>query len=696
MRRLLMGTAALAATLLLPMAAHTPMAQGTAALAPAARARVIVKYRSDSALLKKQALTATGMRILQTQALSDRIGIALAPGNGISDLSHVVFASGLSSKELAAKLAAQSDIEYAVPDERKHIVAVPNDSFYLTRPYDNPAAPAAGGPLVGQWYLKPQGTIGTAANTSPASINAEQAWDVTTGSASVVVAVIDTGVRRDHPDLQGGNVLPGYDMIGPDDPTATPLTYYTANDANGRHAGADDPGDWVSNSDLTNHPTVFANCIVENSSWHGTQTLGLIGAATNNGTGIASVGRNVTVLPVRVLGKCGGFDSDIAAGMLWAAGVHVPGVPDNANPAKVINMSLGGNQTCGQPYTDTVAQVIAQGAVIVVAAGNGDASGNGTTVGSPANCPGVLAVAALRAPGDKVGFSDLGPEIAISAPGGNCVNTGLGQPCLYPIMTTANAGSTVPIAGAAGAIYTDAFNASLGTSFSAPLVSGTVGLMLSVKSTLTPAEIKAKLQASAQAFPKTGGTAGIPQCADPATAGSQDECYCTTAVCGAGMLDAHAAVLAAQGVTPRISVTTPTPTAGQTVALTSNSVASSGVTIAAYQWAITNAGTTGATITGAANGSTVNVMPTAAGTFTISLTTTDNSHAQATTTSTVVVAAATVATPPPTPSAGGGAIDVGWLALLLAAVLALFAEARLQRRRAAALSAPLRSSSRRR
>ncbi len=689
MRRLLIGTAALAATLLLPLAAHTPMAQGTAAAAPAARARVIVKYRADSALLKKQALTATGMRILQTQALSERVGIALAPGNGITDRSHVVFASGLSSKELAAKLAAQSDIEYAVPDERKHIVAAPNDSYYKSGPA---VGAGAGGPVVGQWYLKPQGTLGTAA---PASINAEQAWDVTTGSASVVVAVIDTGVRRDHPDLQGGNVLQGYDMIGPDDPTVTPLTFFTANDCCGRHAGADDPGDWVSAADVSNPSGVFTGCTVENSSWHGTQTLGLIGAATNNGVGIASVGRNVTVLPVRVLGKCGGFDSDIAAGMLWAAGVHVPGVPDNANPAKVISMSLGGSGACAQPYTDAVTQITTQGAVIVVAAGNGDASGNGTSVGTPANCPGVLAVAALRAPGDKVGFSDLGPEIAISAPGGNCVNTGSG-PCLYPIMTTANSGLQGPVLGAAGAIYTDSFNASLGTSFSAPLVSGTVGLMLSVQPTLTPAEIKAKLQASAQPFPTTGGTAGIPQCADPGTSGVQDECYCTTAVCGAGMLDAHTAVLAAQGVTPRISVTTPTPTAGQTVGLTSTSIATPPVSIAGNQWAITNAGTSGATITGATNANTVNVMPTAAGTFTISLTTTDNSGAQATTTSNVVVAAAAVAPPPPTPSAGGGAIGVGWLALLLAAVLALFAEARLQRHRAIALSATLRSSSRRR
>ncbi len=282
-------------------------------------------------------------------------------------------------------------------------------------------------------------------------------------------------------------------------------------------------------------------------------------------------------MPVRVLGKCGGFDSDIQAGILWAAGIDVPSVPHNANPARVINMSLGGVGACTQGYIDAIGQANAAGAVVVVSAGN--SGGNG--VSNPANCPGAIGVTGLRHAGDKVGYSDLGPEITISAPGGNCVTTTAGSACLYPIMTTTNTGVTTPVPGPGGAAYTDSFNSSLGTSFSAPLVSGTVALMLSVQPSLTPVEVKSNLQASARAFPNTGGnSATIPTCTLSST--SQDECYCpnpgpgVTTLCGAGMLDARAAVLAASGTQARISLTTTTPTANQAVALTSTSIDAAG------------------------------------------------------------------------------------------------------------------------
>jgi serine protease len=543
MRKTLLSLIANCAILLASATAHA-QTQDTSAIADA---RVIVKYKSDSTLVRKEALSVNRdaasyaiERAGRAQSLGARIGRELRAGAGITERSEVVLASGTTSEELARRLSAESDIEYAVPDKRRHRTAAPNDALYLTGP---PIAGSSGGPASGQWYLRaPSGEV-------QASVNAEVAWTVTTGSPSIVVAVLDTGVRFDHPDLLrvagGGKLLPGYDMIS---------DVSVANDGDGRDADPSDPGDWLTTAEVTNPRSPFYQCDTtsEPSSWHGTQTSGLIGALTNNGIGMASVGRNVLLLPVRVLGKCGGFDSDILAGMRWAAGLSVPGVPANPNPARVLNMSLGGEGACDAAYTETVAEINAAGAVVVAAAGNS----TGHAVGSPANCPGVIAVGGLRHVGTKVGFSDLGPEIAVSAPAGNCVNTTVGTPCLYPILTTSNSGAMSPISDAAGgSIYTDAFNASLGTSFSAPLVAGTAALMLSVQPTLTPAQVRSILQATARPFPTTGGDNGdgtpVLQCTAPqydmnGNPIDQLQCYCTTSTCGAGMLDAGQAVLAAQ------------------------------------------------------------------------------------------------------------------------------------------------------
>ena len=252
------------------------------------------------------------------------------------------------------------------------------------------------------------------------------------------------------------------------------------------------------------------------------------------------------MLPVRVLGKCGGYDSDIIAGMRWAAGLSVPGVPANPNPARVINLSLGAEGTCPASYDDAITEINTAGAVIVAAAGNS----TGHAVGAPANCAAVIAVGGLRHVGTKVGFSDLGTEIALSAPAGNCINITVGSPCLYPILTTSNSGTTIPLAS----IYTDSFNASLGTSFSAPLVAGAVALMLSVQPAMTPLQVRLLLEATARPFPTTGGDNGdgtpVLQCTAPQYDGfgnpvDQLQCYCTIDTCGAGMLDAGAAVSAA-------------------------------------------------------------------------------------------------------------------------------------------------------
>jgi serine protease len=645
--------------------------------AQAAGARVIVKYKADSELLRKQVQSAGQEPAQRAQALGQRLGLALAAGHALGERAQVVFASGMTSEALAERLAQESDVEYAVPDRRKRLVAAPNDPLYLSGPAVTLGA-QTGGPVVGQWYLRaPAGEVRSA-------INAEAAWDTTTGSASVVVAVVDTGIRSDHPDL-AANLLPGYDMISDAD---------TANDGNGRDANAADDGDWLDQADINSGN--FAPCTandISNSSWHGTEVAGIVGAITNNSAGMASVGRTVKVLPVRALGKCGGFDSDIIAGMRWAAGLSVTGVPTNANPAKVINLSLGGGSGCSAAYRDAVNAILAQGATIVASAGNGA----GHVVSEPAACAGVIGVAGLRHVGSKVGFSDIGPEVGISAPGGNCVNVLSGQPCLYPILTTSNSGATTPVSNAAGgSIYTDSFRATLGTSFSAPLVAGTAALMYAVRPALTPAEARQLIHGTARAFPTAAvlGAGAPAECTAPQfdLAGDpvdQDECVCSTGTCGAGMLDAGAAVLAANAGTlalksrARIDVPTRALRATQAIALDgTDSEAASGRTITQYQWSLLDGGGIVGSIAAAAS-ATASVTPSAAGSFKVRLTVTDSAAVTSTADLTVVVLDAPV-TPPTTGGGGGGggSLSAAWLLLLSLALLALRrapAAARVQR-----------------
>jgi serine protease len=384
--------------------------------------------------------------------------------------------------------------------------------------------------------------------------------------------VLDTGVLFRHPDLgavaNGGKLLPGYDMVGPDNPTAQPYTFYTANDGNGRDPDPTDPGDWINTADLTNPATkaIFGGndaaghplCPASPSSWHGTLVSGVIGAATNDGIGIAGVGWDTRILPVRVLGKCAGYDSDILDGMAWAAGLPIqypdptsPNVPTNPNPVKIINLSLGSSTPCSSFYSSLISQLNAMDVLVVAAAGNSDgANGAGGSVSEPANCPGAIAVAALRNTGTKVAFSNFGPEVAISAPGGNCVNSQ--PPCFYSIVTTGSSGTEK--ASDAQMTYLDGNEPPVtysgktfrgggvfGTSFAAPMVSGVIALMWAANPQLTASQVTAMLKSSARPFPPSTE----PVC--PATDSVTGECACTQASCGAGMLDAHAAVLAAMG-----------------------------------------------------------------------------------------------------------------------------------------------------
>ncbi|HRX88224.1 MAG TPA: S8 family serine peptidase, partial [Steroidobacteraceae bacterium] len=242
-----------------------------------------------------------------------------------------------SATDVLRELRLDPRVEYVVMDERRQPQALPNDPLF-----------------VNQWYLQAD---------QPAAINAAGAWNITTGESDVVVAVLDTGIRYDHPDLgrteNGGRMLPGYDFVSGESNGG----FLVANDNSGRDPDPSDPGDWITSADK-NLP-LFANCDTSNSSWHGTRVAGMIAASTNNSAGIAGGTWGARLLPVRVLGKCGGRDSDILAGMRWAAGLPVPGVPDNPHPAKVLNLSLGSSGSCSAAYAQLLSELNGRGVLVV-------------------------------------------------------------------------------------------------------------------------------------------------------------------------------------------------------------------------------------------------------------------------------------------------------------------------------------------
>ncbi len=550
--------------------------------------RVLVKLRanaaSEASTGRAQANAATrdaqaqAQSLALAQALTTRVSLTLRQSREIANGLHAMQVEPVPGESIAATLARlQSDptVEYAVPDERRYPHAVPNDPLFT-----------------GQWYLQ---------NAQPSAIDAQTAWDTSTGRSDLVIADVDTGIRYDHPDLNSSTLnrlLPGYDFVS--DPVV-------ANDGDGRDADASDPGDWVTSADLSK--SEFTNCTVSDSSWHGTRVVGILGAISNNSTGVTGVTWQGRILPVRALGKCGGLDSDILDGMRWAAGLHVSGVPDNPYPAQVINLSLGGTGACTAAQQQVVNELVVKGVLIVASAGN-----EGGPVDSPANCTGVAGVAGLRNVGTKVGFSSLGTQVALSAPGGNCVNSS--GACLFSLDTTSNTGTTGPMAST----YTDQTNSNLGTSFSAPMVSAIAGLMASVNGNLQPAQLIARLKEGSKAFP---APQGVTACHVPANSSDLQtaECACTTSTCGAGMANAPGAVTAA--LRPIAAVAVPVSvTAGQNVALQGmGSAAACGHSIASFSWSnVTNQNNA---IQGA-NTSTATVVAPASGNYTVRLTVTDD------------------------------------------------------------------------
>jgi serine protease len=339
-----------------------------------------------------------------------------------------------------------------------------------------------------QYYAQYQWHFSNA--TGGANIN--NAWDLADGSG-VTVAVIDTGITQ-HDDIDMSLADAGYDFISD--------AYVSGRDTDDRVPGGWDQGDWTTGNEYlaSNGGCVDASNPAEDSSWHGTHVSGTVAELTNNGIGMAGIAHNAKVLPVRVLGHCGGYTSDIADAIVWASGGHVDGVPDNQNPAQVINMSLGGGGTCTADSVtgQAIAGAISRGTTVVVAAGN---SNTDVSQFTPASCPGVIAVASNGITGKRAFYSNYGSGITISAPGGGVYpNDGSsGTPTNDGFVWSAiNAGTTVPADATYGGMA--------GTSQASPHVAGTVALILSATreaglSTPTPDAIKGLLTSTARAFP---------------------------------------------------------------------------------------------------------------------------------------------------------------------------------------------------
>lgn len=421
--------------------------------------RIIVRYKNAD-----PASAPTATQLDRARVAGNRQGVQLShvrrTGLGADVLRLSRFLPLDRVRVLARELQnGDAGIDYAEPDRLLFPTMTPTDAYFSA-----------------QWDLfDPVG-----------GINAPTAWDKSTG-AGVVVAVVDTGVRP-HADL-AANLLSGYDFI---------VDTNVSNDGNGRDSDASDPGDGVAAGFCA------SGSAAQNSTWHGTHVAGTIAAVANNGIGVAGIAYGAKILPVRAVGRCGGYTSDVVDGMVWAAGGSVSRVPANTKPAKVINISLGGVGACDSTMQNGINAVRARGAVVVVAAGNENAD---AAQSSPASCTGVITVAAIGRNGGKASYSNYGSVVSIAAPGGD---GGDG------ILSTVDTGLTSPVS--------DGYASYMGTSMATPHISGVAAMMLSKNPSLTPDELAARLKASARPFPAT----------------------CSS--CGAGIVDAASAVGFAAGV----------------------------------------------------------------------------------------------------------------------------------------------------
>ncbi|MFE5186227.1 S8 family serine peptidase [Streptomyces sp. NPDC056628] len=496
LRRKLISVAAVSATLLTAAttvaAAQEPAPPGSAAVptaqteaAPGTPAeRLIVGYRSGAA-----EATSNEAAKADAAAKGDKAGENLDFERRLgSGAALVGLGDDVTTKDVADVVAAyraDPQVAYVVPDRLNRPQATPDDPEYAK-----------------QWDLF----------ESTAGMRVPGAWDVATGTG-VTVAVIDTGYVA-HSDL-AANIVPGYDFIS--DATV-------ANDGNGRDGDPADPGDWTAANECQAGDPAYG------SSWHGTHVAGTIAAVTGNGKGVAGIAHGAKVSPLRVLGKCGGYDSDIIDAITWASGGTVSGVPANAHVAKVINMSLGGGGSCTTATQSAINAAVSRGTTVVVAAGNSNADAANY---SPASCANVVSVAATDRQGNRSSYSNYGTVVDIAAPGGETNSV-----TANGILSTLNSGAQGPSA--------ENYAYYQGTSMAAPHIAGLAALMKSADTSLTPAQIESAIKANARALPGTcsGG-------------------------CGAGLADAAKTLQAVSGSTGGATFTSTTalsiPDAGSAV-----------------------------------------------------------------------------------------------------------------------------------
>ncbi|MBT0571347.1 S8 family peptidase [Curvibacter sp. CHRR-16] len=481
--------------------------------------RLIIKFK-QTASTEKLAASSLGIQTriaeiastgkLQAQSTQQTVGLQYVRPS--TTLQHVVKTDKVMThaelKQVAEQIAKQLDVEYVEVDEILYPTSfTPNDSYYASDLWGMKSSSSAtgGANFISAWNR----TV----NSTGAALN----------GSGVIVAVLDTGYRP-HSDLSC-NLLSGYDFVSAD----STGVYTTANDGNGRDSDASDPGDCTSST---------TSC--KKSSWHGTHVAGTIAAVGNNSKGVIGGAYGATILPLRVLGVGGGYTSDIADAIRWAAGLSVSGISTNSNVAKVINMSLGGTYSCPTTMQSAITAAINAGSSVVVSTGNESST---SLTSSPGNCTGVIAVTAHTSAG-------LRPYDSTE---GYWANTGTGTTISSPgdtIRSTYNSGTYSP--------GSDAYADKSGTSMAAPHVSAAIALMLQANSTLTPAQIKTILQNTARSFPS----------------GS----YCASvSTCGAGLLDVDAAIssLGTTTATTSLSVAANTNTCPTSISSTTSSTTSS-------------------------------------------------------------------------------------------------------------------------